>query len=93
MHYHRGVGQVYIVFITKYNLLYDIIVIDKGNEEGLLKLLKIESPAIPEADRLNLLFEDDECLNKIECNTPYAYCLYPEIKIINRKKVDIKPSK
>ncbi|MBO6233715.1 MAG: hypothetical protein J6I85_02725 [Clostridia bacterium] len=92
-HYHRGVGQVYITFITKENLLYNIIVTDKGNEDGLLRLLKIDSPAIPEADRLYLLFEDDACLNKIECKLPYAYCLYPEIKILNRKKVDIKPNK
>ena len=51
-----------------------------------MKLLKINSPIIPEADKFILLFQDDSCFETIECNTPFAYCVYPELKVINRKK-------
>ena len=85
-YFHRGFDPVYITFLSKENLLYNIIVTDKSNENGILKLLKINSPAIPEADRLILLFKDDSCLNNIVCNTQFAYCVYPEMKILNKRK-------
>ena len=84
--YYKGFDPVYITFLTKENVLYNIIVTDKQNEQGVLKLLKISSPLIPEADKFILLFQDDVCFENIECTTPYAYCIYPELKIINYKK-------
>ena len=85
-YFHRGFDPVYITFLSKENLLYNIIVTDKSNEKGILKLLKINSPAIPEADRFILLFKDDSCLNNIVCNTQFAYCVYPDMKILNKRK-------
>ena len=77
---------MYITFLSKENLLYNIIVTDKASEKGILKLLKINSPSIPEADRLILLFQDDSCLNNVICNTQFAYCIYPDMKILNKRK-------
>ncbi len=77
---------MYITFLSKENLLYNIIVTDKASEKGILKLLKINSPSIPEADRLILLFQDDSCLNNVICNTQFAYCIYPDMKILNKKE-------
>lgn len=89
-HFHKGFDPVYITFLTKDNTLYNIIVTDKTNEQGVLKLLKTSSPYIPEADKFIILFEDDTCFDKIECSTPYMYCIYPELKILNKNKVIIK---
>ena len=83
--FHKGFGLVHITFLSKENLLYNIIVTDKENEKGILKLLKTNSPLIPEADKFILLFEDEECFRDIECGTPYIYCIYPELKIINKR--------
>lgn len=84
--FHKGYDPVYITFLSKDNILYNVIVTDKSNENGVLKLLKNNSPLIPEADKFILLFQDKACFENIECSTPYAYCIYPELKIINRKK-------
>lgn len=85
-YFHKGFTPVYITFLSKENLLYNIIVTDKASEKGFLKLLKINSPSIPEADRLILLFKDDSCLNNVICNTLFAYCVYPDMKILNKRK-------
>lgn len=84
--FHKGYDPVYITFLTKDNILYNVIVTDKNSEQGVLKLLKVNSPIIPEADKFILLFQDDSCFENVECNTPFAYCVYPELKVINRKK-------
>ena len=84
--FHKGHDPVYITFLTKDNILYNVIVTDKSSEQGVLKLLKVNSPIIPEADKFILLFQDDSCFDTLECNTPFAYCVYPELKVINRKK-------
>ena len=83
--YHKGFDPVYITFMTQDNTLYNIIVTDKQNEQGVLKLLKNQSPSIPEANKFIILFQDDVCFETIRCNTPYAYCIYPELKILNRR--------
>ena len=44
--------------------------------------------SIPEAYRLILLFKDDSCLNNVICNTKFAYCVYPDMKILNRKQIN-----
>lgn len=84
-YFHKGFEPVYITFLSKDNLLYNIIVSDKNNEQGVVKLLKIKSPMLSEADKLILLFEDENCFEKIESETPYIYCTYPEIKIVSKK--------
>ena len=83
--YHKGYDPVYITFLTNENVLYNIIVTNKQDEQGVLKLLRNNSPIIPEADKFLLLFEDETCFESVECKTPYSYCLYPDLKIINRK--------
>lgn len=83
--YHKGFDPVFITFLTKENEVYNIIVSDKENNKGILKLLKNNSPIIPDADKFILLFEDKECLEKIECSTKFAYCIYPEICILNKR--------
>ena len=83
--FHRGFYPIYITFLAKDNTLYNIIVTDKENEKGLLKLLRANSPIISEADKFILLFEDEKSFNDIECNVPYIYCVYPELKIINKR--------
>ena len=71
---------------TKDNILYNIIVTNKKDEQGVLKLLKNNAPTIPEADKFILLFEDETCFDNIICSTPFAYCIYPSLKIIQKKK-------
>ena len=85
LNFHKGYDPVYITFLTNENVLYNIIVTDKSNENGVLKLLKTNSTSIPEADKFIILFEDKECFNKIECKTPCLYCVYPNIQIINKE--------
>lgn len=85
-HYHKGYDPTYITFLTTDNMLYNIIVTDKTNEQGVLKLLRIKSPLIPEADRFIILFQDEICFNEVQCSTPFAYCIYPELKIIQKKR-------
>lgn len=81
--YHKGYDPTYITFLTQDNMLYNIIVTDKTNEQGVLKLLRINSPMIPEADKFILLFQDDNCFKEVGCSTPYIYCTYPDLKIIH----------
>lgn len=84
--YHKGYDPVYITFLTKENTLYNIIVTDKLNEKGVLKLLRINSTSIPEADKFILLFEDKNSFDDVECKVPFMYCTYPELEIIQKKK-------
>ena len=65
--------------------MYHIIVSDKCDEKGLLKLLRINSAIISEANKFILLFKDEECFNDIECNVTYVYCVYSEMNIINTR--------
>lgn len=82
--YHKGYDPTYITFLTQDNMLYNIIVTDKINEKGVLKLLRIKSPILPESDRYILLFQDEVCLNEVKCDVPYVYCIYPNLKIIKK---------
>ena len=84
-YFHKGFEPVYITFLSKENLLYNIIVTDKSSEKGVLKLLKINSPSIPEADKYILLFEDSDCFNLVKLNVPYLYCTYSELKILSKQ--------
>ena len=80
--FHTNFDPVYITFLTNDNLLYLIIVTDKNNEKGVLKLLKNTEFAIQDADKLILLFEDLDMYSKIECKIYYLYCTYPPIRIV-----------
>ena len=60
--FHTNFEPIYVTFLTKNNLLYHIIVSDKNDEKGVLKLLKDSEHYIREADRLILLFEDQSRL-------------------------------
>lgn len=82
--FFRGFDPVYISFLNKDNILYSILVSDKQNEKGVLKLLRVESPMLNKADKYILLFRDDLCLNEVECNVPYIYCLYPDLTILTK---------
>ena len=82
--FHRGFYPVYISFLTKDNTLYHIIVSDKDDEKGVLKLLRINAPSIPEADKFILLFQDSMCFEELECSVPYIYCVYPELRIMSK---------
>lgn len=83
--YHKNFYPVYITFLTTQNLLYNIIVTDKQDEKGVLKLLKNNSPLIPGADKFILLFKDKSCYDVIDCEVPYVYCIYPELRILQGK--------
>lgn len=80
-YYHINFDPIYITFLTNENLLYHIIVSDKNNEKGILKLLKTSNSIVQDADRLILLFEDLEMYSKIDCKIKYLYCTYPPVKI------------
>lgn len=81
--YWKRYEPVYITFLTKEDITYNIIVSDKENEKGLIKLLKTKSPIISEADKFILLFQDNNCFKEVECSIPYIYCTYPDLKIIH----------
>ena len=81
--YKKGLDPVYITFTTKDNTLYNIVITDKENELGIVKLLNYSSPLIAKADKYILLFQDSECFSKINIKTPYVYCIYPELRIVN----------
>lgn len=78
--FYKNIEPVYISFLTKKDEMYDIIVSEKNDEEGIIKLLK-NTPNW-KADKIIILFEDTNMFNKIEFNKPYLYCTYPDIKII-----------
>lgn len=81
--FYRGYFPIFITFLTKDNLLYHIIIADKDNEKGIIKILNCSPPLLPNADRLILAFPDAEQLEKINCELPYLYCTYPNLDIIN----------
>ena len=84
-YYHKGYDPTYITFLTNDNMLYNIIVTDKSNEQGVLKLLRIKSPNIPEADRFILLFQDEICFNEVQC-----ICLLYISRTKNSTKKEVK---
>lgn len=82
IHFRKNYAPVYITFLTKNDTLYHIIVTDKENEKGVLKLLNMNPPYFQEADKYIVLFEDETSFDNIECSVPYLYCTYPNIKIV-----------
>ena len=41
-------------------------------------------PLLPKADRLILAFKNRGELDKIKCEIPYLYCIYPSLEIVNK---------
>ena len=85
IHFRKGYDPIYITFLTKNETLYHIIVTDKENEKGVLKLLRVNPPYFQNADKYIILFEDDSLFDEVECDIPYLYCTYPEIKIVTKE--------
>ena len=81
--FNKGYVPIYITFITKDNVLYHIIVVDEGNEKGIIKRINNSPPLLPNADKLILAFKDRGEVNNIRCNIPYLYGTYPNLEVIN----------
>ena len=81
-YFYKNFEPVYLSFLSKDNILYNIIVSEKADEKGIVKLLKNKPKENWNCDKMILLFEDTEMIDKIDTEIPYLYCTYPEIKII-----------
>lgn len=80
--FYQGHDPIFITFLSKENLIYNIIVADEENKEGIVKIINT-SLLFPKADRLILAFPDREELEDIECEIPFLYTTYPGLEIIN----------
>lgn len=81
--FYKNFEPIYITFLSKNNELYNIIVSEKADEKGIIKMLKNRPSGSWNCDKLILLFEDTEMIDKIETNIPYLYCTYSPIQIID----------
>ena len=81
--FYQGYDPILITFLTGENLLYHIIVADKENEKGIVKLVNSYPLSFPKADKLILSFPDRGELENIECDIPFLYTTYPEYEIVN----------
>lgn len=83
--FYKNYAPIVITFLTNENLLYHIIIADKENEKGIVKLVNSSPISFPKADRLILAFSDESQLENIECSMPYLYTTYPELDVINNE--------
>lgn len=83
VNFHQGYEPIFITFLTNENLLYHIIVADKENEKGIVKLVNSYPLSLPKADRLILAFPDGGELKNINCDIPFLYTAYPGLEILN----------
>ena len=83
--YYLGYYPVYISFLTKENLLYNIIVADDENAKGIVKIVNSYNITLPKADKLILAFKDEGELENIDCEIPFLYCTYPGLEVINEE--------
>lgn len=81
--FYKNYDPIYITFLTKDNTMYHIIVADEENEKGVVKIINSYPLSIPKADKLILLFNNESQLKNIDCEIPFLYCTYPELKVIN----------
>ena len=79
--FYLGNNPVYISFYSEDNL-YNVIVSDEDNQEGIVKRLNNRPLDFSHADRYILLFKDVSMLDKIKFEMPYLYCTYMPVKII-----------
>lgn len=82
-HFYRGYDPICITFLSKDNEFYHIIVADKDNEKGIVKLINSYPLSLPKADKFILAFNDGGELENIECKVPFLYCTYPGLKVLN----------
>lgn len=81
--FYKNFEPIYITFLSKSNELYNIIVSEKADEKGIIKMIKNKPSGSWNCDKLILLFEDTEMIDKIDTDIPYLYCTYPHIQIID----------
>lgn len=81
--FYKNFEPIYITFLSKSNELYNIIVSEKADEKGIIKMIKNKPSGSWNCDKLILLFEDAEMIDKIDTDIPYLYCTYPHIRIID----------
>lgn len=81
--YYFGLFPIEITFLSKDNLIYHIIVADMENAKGIVKVINSYHISLPKADKLILVFPDEENFKDIECDIPFIYTTYPDFKIIN----------
>lgn len=82
--FYAGYNPVIITFLSTTNELYHIIVADKENQKGIVKLVNTYPFSLPKADKLILMFPDGNELENIDCEIPFIYSTYPEMEILNR---------
>ena len=82
-YFKRNFEPVYISFLSNKDEVYDIIVSEKKDEEGIIKMLNKNQNL--NADKLILLFEDELSIKKINIRKSYVYCIYPDIRIVNQQ--------
>lgn len=82
-YFYKSHNPIYVTFLTKDNILYHVIVVEEGNEKGIIKLINSYPSSLPKADKLILAFKNEEDLENIKCEIPFLYCIYPNLKIIN----------
>lgn len=81
--FYKNFEPIYITFLSKSNELYNIIVSEKADEKGIIKMIRNKPSGSWNCDKLILLFEDTEMIDKIDTDIPYLYCTYPHIRIID----------
>lgn len=80
--FYRNFNPIYLTFLKKNNELYNVIITEKADEKGIIKMLKNKPSKNWKCDKLILLFEDTEMIDKIETDMPYLYCTYPPVDIV-----------
>lgn len=81
--FYKNFEPIYITFFNN-NELYNIIVSEKSDEKGIIKMLKNKPTGSWYCDKVILLFEDTEMKDNIEIDIPYLYCTYPPVQIIDK---------
>lgn len=80
--FYKNFEPIYITFLSKSDELYNIIVSEKADEKGIIKMIRNKPSGSWNCDKLILLFEDTEMKDKIDTDIPYLYCTYPQVEII-----------
>ena len=79
-YFKKDFKPIYISFLSNKDEVYSIIVSEKKDEEGIIKMLNKNENL--NADKIIILFEDELTIGKLIKKSKYLYCLYPDIKII-----------
>ena len=79
-YFKKDFKPIYISFLSNKDEVYSIIVSEKKDEEGIVKMLNKNQNL--NADKIIILFEDELSIGKLIAKKKYLYCLYPDIKII-----------